>query len=92
MEELQDALNNLKNNKSPGSDGYMAEFFKFIWKEIGTFVLNSINSSQKEGILPLIQRQGIITCIHKEDKDKRELKNWRLNTIYKLANVSHTVL
>ena len=39
--------------------------------------------------MPLTQRQGIITCIPKGDKDRKELKNWRpislLNIIYKLT-------
>lgn len=89
MGELQEALKNLKNNKSPGSDGYTAEFFKVFWNDLGKYVLNSINSSYREGILPLTLRQGIITCIPKADKDRRVLKNWRpislLNITYKLA-------
>lgn len=29
--EILDVLKNMKNNKSPGSDGFTAEFFKFFW-------------------------------------------------------------
>jgi hypothetical protein len=29
----------MKNNKSPGSDGFTADFFKFFWIDVGKFVL-----------------------------------------------------
>ena len=30
------------NNKSPGSDGFTSEFFKFIWLQLGPFVVRSL--------------------------------------------------
>jgi hypothetical protein len=40
--------------------------------------------------MSVTQKQGIITCIPKEGKDKRFIKNWRpvtlLNTVYKIAS------
>jgi hypothetical protein len=36
-EEATLALSNMKNSKSPGSDGFTAEFYKFFWKDIGYF-------------------------------------------------------
>ena len=39
MEELTKALNETKNNKSPGSDGYPIEFYKFFWDKLGWFLL-----------------------------------------------------
>ena len=89
-EELSNALKRTKNNKSPGSDGFSAEFFKFFWKDIGYFVLRSINYAFIIGELSVTQKLGIITCIPKGDKPKRFLNNWRpislLNTVYKLAS------
>ena len=32
--ECLSALKQFKNNKSPGSDGFTVEFFKFFWKDI----------------------------------------------------------
>lgn len=32
--EVLTVLKHMKNNKSPGSDGYTAEFFKLFWKDI----------------------------------------------------------
>ena len=34
----------MKNYKSPGSDGFTAEFFKFFWLQLGSFVVRSLNA------------------------------------------------
>ena len=91
----------MKNSKSPGNDGFTAEFFKFFWVNLGEYILNSINFAYKHGLLSITQTQGIITCLPKPNKARNILKNWRpislLNVIYKLmssaiANRLKTVL
>jgi hypothetical protein len=88
--ELLTSLKKMKNNKSPGLDGYTAEFFKFVWIDLGHFLLRSINWAYKSGKLSITQRQGIITCIPKHGKSRKCLTNWRpislLNTTYKLMS------
>ena len=88
--EALEALKKMENNKSPGSDGYTVEFLKFFWSDIGIFLVRSINESFTKGEMSTTQRQGIITCIPKEGKEKKFLKNWRpitlLNTSYKIAS------
>ena len=88
--ELTAALKKMKNNKSPGSDGFTTEFFKFFWSDIGKIVLRSINKGYQKGEMSITQKQGIIVCIPKEDRPKQFMKNWRpitlLNTVYKLAS------
>lgn len=80
----------MKSNKSPGSDGFSAEFFKFFYNDIKTFIKRAINEGYREGKLSVTQRQGLITCLPKGDKPKQFLKNWRpitlLNVIYKIAS------
>lgn len=80
----------MKNNKSPGSDGFSAEFFKFFYSDIKSFIKRAINEGYREGKLSVTQRQGLITCLPKGDKPKQFLKNWRpitlLNVIYKIAS------
>ena len=82
----------MKNNESPGTDGFSSEFFKVFWKKIGIFVLRSVNHSYNIGELSLIQRQGIITLIPKENKSRQTITNYRpkclLNTVYKIASAS----
>ena len=92
LQELTNALRNMKNNKSPGTDGYSCEFFKVFWNRLGSFVLRSINHSYEIGELSLVQKQGIITLLPKENKSRQKLANYRpiclLNTIYKIASAS----
>ena len=88
--EALNALKNMQNDKSPGTSGYSSNFFKLFWKDLGVFLVRSINYGFNSGMLSITQRQGIITCIPKEGKEKRFLKNWRpitlLNTSYKIAS------
>ena len=85
-----EALKQMKNNKSPGSDGFTVEFYKFFWKDIGDFLVRSINYAFESGKLSIMQRQGIIISIPKQNKDRNFMKNWRpislLNVDYKIAS------
>ena len=89
-EELADALKNMKNSKSPGMDGFTAEFFKFFWVDPGKFIVKSVNYAYKNGSLSVTQNQGIITCIPKPNKPRHFLNNWRpislLYVMYKLMS------
>ena len=89
-EEALKCLKNMKNNKSPGSDGFTAEFFKFFWVDIGIFLVRAINCSYMLGELSSTQKEGVITCLPKGNKDKQYLKNWRpislLNVTYKISS------
>ena len=82
----------MKNEKSPGLDGYTVEFFKFYWIDIGVFVLRSINYGYRTGLLSVTQKQGIITCLPKPNKCRYYLKNWRpislLSVVYKMASAA----
>ena len=48
----------MKNNRSPGSDGFSSEFFKVFWKYLGHFVVRSINYGFIKGELSITQREG----------------------------------
>ena len=90
---MDEALKQLKNNKSPGIDGYSPEFFKKFWPQLGHFYLDCINECYKNGQLTDSLSQGIITCLPKPGKAWNLIKNWRpislLNTTYKL--ISHVI-
>ena len=36
VQEVSTALKNMKNNKSPGTDGFNVEFYIFFWTDFGT--------------------------------------------------------
>ena len=88
--EILDVLKNMKNNKSPGSDGYTAEFFKFFWIDLKDFIVRAVNDVFINKKLPVSQCLGIITCLPKGDKPRQFIKNWRpitlLNVFYKIIS------
>ena len=88
ISECSDALKNMPNNKTPGTDGFPTEFYKFFYKDIRKNLLDSFNFSFNNGKLSTDQRRGIINLIPKPDKDPTYLKHWRpislLNTDYKI--------
>ena len=91
LQEALSSIKQMKNDKSPGSDGFTAEFFLFFFTDLGTFMVRSINYGFYSGQMSVTQIQGVIVCIPKEGKDKHFLKNWRpitlLNTVYKIASL-----
>ena len=90
LTEASLALKNMKNNKSPGSDGFTSEFFKVFWTNIGPFVVRALNDGLERGEMSVTQREGIIVCIPKGDKPREFIKNWRpislLNVVYKIGS------
>ena len=79
--ECLKALENIKNMKSPGNDGFTTEFYNFFWFDVKNILVKSFNESYSEQQFSISQRQGIITCIPKEGKSKYSLKNWRPITL-----------
>ena len=59
-------------------------FLKVIWKQLGFFVLRSINYGYSTGYFSTTQKQGIITCIQKDNKLKKF--STLLDTVYKIAS------
>ena len=76
-EECLKALKNMKNNKTPGLNGFTSEFYKIFWNDVYIYLVRSLNTAGEVGHLSISQMQGVITCIPKEDRSKFYLKNWR---------------
>ena len=89
-EEAAEVLKNMKNGKSPGTDGMTVDFFKFFWKDLCQYVIRSLNEGFSNGRMSITQREGIIVCIPKGDRPREFLKNWRpislLNVVYKIGS------
>ena len=101
LAEIAKALKELPNGKTPGSDGFTTDFYKFFWPDIKYMLFDSFMYTFENGHLSNDQRRGMINIIPKEGKDLRYLRNWRpvslLNTDYKiltkiLSNRLHRVL
>ena len=84
----------MKNNKSPGLDGYSPIFKKKFWPQLGWFFLEYIHECFEKNELTQSLTQGLITCIPKVGKARDLMKNWRpisvLNTSYKLISLCLT--
>ena len=83
MEEAGKGLKNMKNDKSPRSDGFSVNFFKFFWKDLSVYLVGSINCGLQAGKLSTTQTQGLITCIPKGQKSNKYVKKLETNKIVK---------
>ena len=79
----------MQNNKRPGSDGITTEFYKVFWSDIKSYYVKSLNYSFENGDMTVMQKQGLISLLPKNNNDLGNLNNWRpltlLNTDYKLV-------
>lgn len=87
LEEIVEAINSQKNNKSPGTDVLTAEFYKHFSNGIAPMLLDVYNSWNELGIRGSSSRTGIISVIYKKG-DKKDIENYRptspLNLDYKI--------
>lgn len=88
LKEIEEAINTLKANKSPGTDGLSSEFYKLFSCSIAPFLLKVYEESIEKTLLPATLCQGLITLIPKLNKDPLLIDNWRpitlLNNDYKI--------
>ena len=90
FEECKKSLETFLNGKSPGEDGFTAEFYVFFFELLGHDLVASLNAAYELGELSISQQRGIITLLPKEDGSLLELSNWRpitlLNIDYKIVS------
>ena len=75
--EAKEALDAMKNGKSPGSDGLGCEFYKKFWYLFGEHFVAMINLCFLEGQLTESQRLSLITLLCKDRKLHYLLSQWR---------------
>ena len=76
-EECLTALKEFKNDKTPGTDGFSAEFYKFFWSDLGTEMTASFNYTFQKGSLSISQKRGINSLIPKKNKTATHISTKR---------------
>ena len=68
FDEVTKAMRLLKHGKSPGCDGFTAEFYQAFWLEIGPLYWCALQQTIQDKLLHLSARRGIITLIPKRTR------------------------
>jgi hypothetical protein len=50
----------MTNGKSPGSDGYTVDFYKFFWEDIGPLLYRSLYLAYESGCFTDFQKNRVV--------------------------------
>ena len=92
IDELKTALMGMKKGKTPGSNGFTAEFLKHFWPFIGSFLYRAwLEQFQCDKNINS-HNEGIVTLIPKAGKPQDSQKGWRpislLNVDFKIISTA----
>lgn len=77
LEEIQRAVAEMANQKSPGPDSLPVETYKYYGEVMLPELLKVLNWAEAEGKLPISMTEATVIVLHKEGKDPLETTSYR---------------
>ena len=77
MDELEEAIKQLKNKKSPGPDSVSNDMIKHFGEKAKSTLLRLFNESWRQGKVPSSWKKAHIIPIHKKGKSKKDPESYR---------------
>ncbi|KAF7648191.1 hypothetical protein LDENG_00160580 [Lucifuga dentata] len=75
--EIKENILKLKNNKSPGIDGFPGEYYKMFVNELTPVLCKVYNYALTEGNPPGSWSDAVVSVIHKDNKDPTQCTSYR---------------
>ncbi len=86
QDEILRRIEELSNGHTPGTDGLLADWYKYFLIDIKSTLTDSIIYTLKNGTLSIEQKRDIITLLPKKIKNRLEFfLNWRRISILTLT-------
>ena len=86
IDEISQALSELKNGKCGGTDGLSADFYKVFWDKLKVPYYEMIQQVIKDGKFHLTARRGMLSLLEKPFRNSLRIKEWRPISLLNVDN------